>query len=277
MEEIIYEYKEVSVQAGFTDEGRKKNLEKQKEKMAKDGWELDSYFNGGLTKASKAKFKRDINHKPEKKQSSFSMKNILIGFVVFVIIVAIFSDGDSNSTSTAKDTTAEESNKLYQKYEDKTNQEMRDSTTSLKEIAYSFVEDNNISDSYKDTMYDCLGYFVYSKDPNLKLKEMMQWCKNDYIQKDGKAIYYNEAWLLEDFSRWDGSYRPLEQVIKNSMNDESSYEHIKTTYRMVFFGTKRPYMAVSTLFSGKNAFGGTVKQTVSAKVDAKTKEIFEIK
>lgn len=45
---------------------------------------------------------------------------------------------------------------------------------------------------------------------------------------------------------------------------------------MVFFGTERPYMAISTVFSGKNAYGGTVKQTVSAKVDAKTKELFEI-
>lgn len=212
MDEMTYEYKEVGVTAGFTDEGRKKNLEKLKEKMAKDGWELDSYFNGGLTKASKAKFKRDINYKPEKKQSNFSMKNILVGFIVLVIVGAIFSDGDSNP-STSKST------KLYQEYEDKTNQQIKESTISLKDIAYSFVEDNNMSDSYKDTMYDCLGYFVYSKDPNLKLKKMMQWCKNDYIQKEGKAVYYNEAWLLEDFSKWDGSYRPLEQVIKNSMND----------------------------------------------------------
>lgn len=270
MDEIIYEYKEVAVVAGFTDKGRKKNLEKLKEKMTKDGWELDSYLNGGLTKASKAKFKRDINYKSEKKQGNSITQNILAGFVILIIIVAIFGGDDNSSTSTNKNT------KLYQEYEDKTNQQMKESTISLKEIAYSFVKDNNISNSYKDTMYDCLGYFVYSKAPNLKLKKMMQWCKNDYIQKKGKAVYYNESWLIEDFSKWDGSYRPLEKTIKNSMNDESSYDHIQTTYRMVFFGTKRPYMTVSTVFSGKNAFGGTVKQTVSAKVDAKTKEIFEI-
>lgn len=96
MGEIIYEYKEVGVQAGFTDEGRKKNLEKLKEKMAKEGWELDSYFNGGLTKASNAKFKRDINYIPEKRESSFSIKNILIGFVVVVIFTSLYKE-DENS------------------------------------------------------------------------------------------------------------------------------------------------------------------------------------
>ena len=270
MSELTYEYKEIDVPAAFTDDGRKKNLEKLKIKMAKNGWVLDSYFNGGLTKKSKATFRRDIDYKSDKKESSFSIKSFLILLVILAVIIALYSNGDTDGKS-------RDGEKLYQKYENMTNLQMRENAASLKKIAYSFVEDKNISNEYKDTFYDCLGYYIYKKNPNLKFKKMLQWCQNDYINKEGKAIYYNEAWLMEDFSGWDGSYRPLENIIKNNMHDDSSYEHVETRYRMVFSGTKRPYMLVSTVFRGKNAYGATVKQTITAKVDAKTKELFDVK
>lgn len=64
------------------------------------------------------------------------------------------------------------------------------------------------------------------------------------------------------FSAWDGSHIGLTRVIKDSMNDPKSYEHVETRY-----SDKGDHLIVSTTFRGKNAFGGVVKNTVVAKVD----------
>lgn len=148
---------------------------------------------------------------------------------------------------------------------------------TIKKVAIEFAKANNIEESYYNTMYDCLAYLTYNKQQDFTVEKMLGWCKDDYNNKDKKAVYYNEEWLLSDFSSWNGSYTPLEQIIKTNMNDSSSYEHINTTYRMVFFGTDRPHMIVMTQFKGTNAFGGIVTNTISCKVDAKTKELFDIK
>lgn len=68
--------------------------------------------------------------------------------------------------------------------------------------------------------------------------------------------------IQKQFSAWDGAHRGLEKVIKKSMNDPDSYEHVETYYKDE--GTR---IFVSTTFRGKNAFGGIVKNTVTAYVD----------
>ena len=51
-------------------------------------------------------------------------------------------------------------------------------------------------------------------------------------------------------------------MIKKSMNDPDSYEHVETRFR-----DDGNSIFVITEFRGKNAFGGKVKNTVSARVD----------
>jgi len=63
------------------------------------------------------------------------------------------------------------------------------------------------------------------------------------------------------FSAWDGSHRGLERVIKDSMNDPDSYDHVETVY-----WDRGDHLVVQTTFRGKNAFGGVVKNSVKAKV-----------
>jgi len=67
--------------------------------------------------------------------------------------------------------------------------------------------------------------------------------------------------IESQFSAWDGSHRNLERVIKESMNDPDSYEHVKTVY-----WDRGDHLIVKTTFRGKNAFGGVVKNSVTAKV-----------
>jgi hypothetical protein len=64
------------------------------------------------------------------------------------------------------------------------------------------------------------------------------------------------------FSAWDGSLPQLEKIIKKSMNDPDSYEHVETKYWVI-----ENNLIVLTSFRGKNGFGGTVKNYVKAKVD----------
>jgi hypothetical protein len=72
------------------------------------------------------------------------------------------------------------------------------------------------------------------------------------------------------FSIWDGSHRGLTKVIKNSMNDPESYKHVETRHWIM-----DDHIIVSTTFRGTNAFGGTVANTVKAKVSLEG-EVLEI-
>lgn len=63
------------------------------------------------------------------------------------------------------------------------------------------------------------------------------------------------------FSAWDGSNIELTKFIKESMNDPDSYEHIQTTYQDI-----NNEIIIHTTFRGKNAFGGVVKQSISATI-----------
>ena len=71
-----------------------------------------------------------------------------------------------------------------------------------------------------------------------------------------------EAQLKKHFSSWDGSHRGVSKLIKASMNDPDSYEHVETLYR-----DNGDHLVVKTTFRGKNAFGGKVINWVRAKVD----------
>ena len=63
-------------------------------------------------------------------------------------------------------------------------------------------------------------------------------------------------------SLWDGSHRELTKVIKGSMNDPGSYEHVETVS-----WDMGDHLVVRTTFRGKNAFGGVVSNWVKAKTD----------
>ena len=68
--------------------------------------------------------------------------------------------------------------------------------------------------------------------------------------------------IEKQFSSWDGAHIGLTRIIKESMNDPDSYEHIETR-----FADKGDYILVITQFRGKNAFGGKVVNIIKAKVD----------
>ena len=68
--------------------------------------------------------------------------------------------------------------------------------------------------------------------------------------------------IERQFSAWDGSHRNLERLVKQTMNDPDSYDHVKTVY-----WDMGNHLVAKTTFRGKNAFGGVVVNWVKAKVD----------
>lgn len=214
------------------------------------------------------------------------LKTYSIAILVSFIMVAIFAPPVEQKVKQIDTVTKEpvptisENQKFLDENIYKTNQVIISEYKGvIKKIAFAFAEENNISKSYHNTMYDCLADNIYSKSKDFNVSKMLEWCYDDYKQpiKGKKYTYFNQEILLEDFSPWDGAYRPLEKLIKDNMNDPSSYDHTKTMYRFVFYGAKRPHMLVTTEYRGKNAYGAIVKGYNSVKVDAKTKELFDIK
>ncbi|WP_206046916.1 zinc ribbon domain-containing protein [Mangrovimicrobium sediminis] len=111
-----------------------------------------------------------------------------------------------------------------------------------------------------------IGFFIYSavtpESPN----------KPKTPKKPKTAAELRTEKLGKCFSAWDGSHRNLEKIVKASMNDPDSYDHVETRYT-----DKGDFLIVRTEFRGKNAFGGTVKNFVTAKTDLNCKvvEVFE--
>lgn len=86
-------------------------------------------------------------------------------------------------------------------------------------------------------------------------------------------------WIQGLFSAWDGSCTRLTKLIKQNLNDEKSYEHIETQYKIIKDETTKNEINdilssagysstvdigdvfISTQFSAKNGFGGVVKNT----------------
>ena len=82
----------------------------------------------------------------------------------------------------------------------------------------------------------------------------------DYLEK--KAAARKERIEKGFSSLWDGSHRELTKVIKGSMNDPGSYEHVETVS-----WDMGDHLVVRTTFRGKNAFGSVVSNWVKAKTD----------
>lgn len=96
--------------------------------------------------------------------------------------------------------------------------------------------------------------------------------EDEQKNEDGTPKTERQIQVEKQFSAWDGSHIELTKLIKKAMNDPDSYKHIET----VFWDMKDPVVVLST-YSGKNAFGGRVKNWVKAKADndGKIVEIIE--
>ncbi|GEM_PF-1934381 len=143
------------------------------------------------------------------------------------------------------------------------------------DIVDNFNDYKQIVASRAESMYACLSQYSFTKAPELKLDEVLGWCYAEYERSPSSlSDRINFDNFQENFSAWDGSYRPLETMIKESMNDDSSYDHVSTTYRLVL--NKDQHAVVKTIFRGKNAYGAVVKDSVTARVNIQSGKVEKI-
>ncbi|HHA1475651.1 TPA: hypothetical protein ACOEEV_002047 [Enterobacter roggenkampii] len=144
------------------------------------------------------------------------------------------------------------------------------------EIINSYAEYKNIPKAVVDGFYACMSQNAFTKDRELKLKDVLSWCYAAYEKApDELAKTINIDPFTSNFSGWDGAYRPLEKLIKDNMNDDGSYKHVETFISQLDF-TKDPHAIIKTTFKGKNAYGGIVKEAVTARVNLETGEVEKI-
>ncbi len=140
-----------------------------------------------------------------------------------------------------------------------------------------FIEINpELSMDDKDKFRKCLSEYAYTKDKKLKAIEVIGWCKNEKLNNPAAfEDHIDLDKLFIKFSPWDGSFRPLEDAIKENMNDPKSYDHSKTYYKLQLQDRKHPKAIIATEFRGKNAFGAVVKQVVQIEYDINS-ETFKV-
>jgi len=163
----------------------------------------------------------------------------------------------------------------YEDYQNFSLKEMQNITDKLQRITNSYANNHAIDETYQNTLYDCAGNLIYTKSPEMKFSDVMTQCKNDY-ESNSQTVYFNQAWLMKDFNRYSNGYSPLEKIIHKTIKEPKSYEMLKTSYEMRF-SDPRPHMFVSIDFKGANIQGYMLTRNMSAKVDAKTKEIYDLK
>ncbi|WP_237386146.1 hypothetical protein [Xenorhabdus sp. Sc-CR9] len=210
----------------------------------------------------------------------------LLGLAALVAIGATiyyFVSGDDKKDSSTKETTvktvAAPAPKPF-KYADMTLKEYRNEAKHDREKIVSNYKSYKalyITNAEVNNFYNCLSEMSYTKSDELKLGEVLEWCYADYSKNPSSfAKYINFDNYRSNFSSWDGSYRPLEKIIKENMHDESTYKHHTTTTRRVRTSDNKLYAIIKTTFSGTNLYGARVKQSLTAKVDIKTGEIIEL-
>lgn len=75
-----------------------------------------------------------------------------------------------------------------------------------------------------------------------------------------------ELWQSKNIASWNGSCRPVEQVIKKNLHDPASYEHVSTeVYKSADDST---IYQIETKFRAKNAFNAIVLNSATALVDS---------
>jgi hypothetical protein len=213
--ETIYEYQEIKF-AELTENMRRDKLEKLKKKMAKKGWELDSFHNNPLPKSSIAKFKRDMNQEAKTKENRettentdkqktvaeryiFSpiKKNKTFLFYMFIILIFanIFIDNNQDNQQKHQQ---EPATKITQP------KNIYFHTLTLKDYKEGRNKDELIEKLLGDktilgeSFENCIGDLAYNKSPEIKLKDALGWCINE--SQNNKVAFFshiNELKLRE--------------------------------------------------------------------------------
>ena len=162
------------------------------------------------------------------------------------------------------------------KYADKTLTEYRRERKDTRhKIVAAYMAYRQVPVASEEGFYACVSQNSYTTQGDTPFGVIANWCVTEYRSSpEMLAKRINFDTFQDNFSGWNGAYRPLEAMIKADMHDDSSYKHLSTRYHLVL--TDDPHATIDTTFRGTNAFGGIVKETVSARVDLRTGNVISI-
>ena len=112
----------------------------------------------------------------------------------------------------------------------------------------------------KETANGCIGLAVILVIAFLAFKACGSG--DSSISEQPKKELSREEKIKDQFSAWTGSHKNLEKVIKAAMNDPDSYKSIEGKYI-----DQGDYVLIIQEYTGKNAYGGTMRGIVKAKAD----------
>lgn len=194
------------------------------------------------------------------------------GFLALCVINAVLFKAEPGQTVAKKQDQPQkaEASPPPFKYADKTLAEYRKERTDTRhKIVAAYMAYRQIPEASAQPFYACVSQSSYTHQGETPLGVVADWCFTEYrTSPEMLAKRINFDTFQANFSGWNGAYRPLEALIKADMHDDSSYKHLSTRYRLIL--TDDPHATVETTFRGTNAFGGVVKETVSARVDLRT-------
>ena len=194
------------------------------------------------------------------------------GFLALCVINAVLFKAEPGQTVAKKQDQPQkaEASPPPFKYADKTLAEYRKERTDTRhKIVAAYMAYRRIPEASAQPFYACVSQSSYTNQGETPLGVVADWCFTEYrTSPEMLAKRINFDTFQANFSGWNGAYRPLEALIKADMHDDSSYKHLSTRYRLIL--TDDPHATVETTFRGTNAFGGVVKETVSARVDLRT-------
>lgn len=181
------------------------------------------------------------------KQKMGLVKTLIIGFGILVVIGFMLPDGDTTTPTIPTVATAPEPEVIKITDSDKAllikNQYKLFTDDELKQFG-------EIEDKYFNHLTDAEKTEV----------------KEDFERLYGQKKY--QAWIKEQFSLWDGSNRPLVDLVEKHLNDPKSFEHEETTYKDM-----KDHLIIKMTYRAKNSFGALILQNVTAKADYKTQTI----
>lgn len=200
------------------------------------------------------------------------------GFLALCVINAVLFQAEPGQAVAKKQAQPQKSEASPPpfKYADKTLTEYRKERTDTRhKIVAAYMVYRQIPEASAQPFYACVSQSSYTNQGETPLGVVADWCFTEYrTSPEMLAKRINFDTFQANFSGWNGAYRPLEVLIKAGMHDDSSYKHLSTRYRLIL--TDDPHATVETTFRGTNAFGGVVKETVSARVDLRTGDVVSL-
>jgi len=132
----------------------------------------------------------------------------------------------------------------------------KNSLINMTDDEFQLLSKNSLQKNYFESQ-ELNEYYI---NQLFKIKDQRAPLIAQKLAEEAKARRKKE--IESQFSAWDGSHIEFTKLLKDQMNNPSSFEHVQTRYI-----DNGETLQIITTYRGTNAFGGVVSQTNSANYD----------